>query len=106
VVLFFFNHFVRATRPPTQDLLWQVYQRGAAFMPELNFPGCDIIVPICLPDAKNPKSRPMMTFIAVQVKNRKGDKLTAGLRNEARFSSDSTAEQWETNDMLNPISSL
>jgi len=42
-----------------------------------------------------------MTFIAVQVKNRKGDKLTAGLRNEARFSSDSTAEQWETNDKLN-----
>ncbi|KAN0070684.1 hypothetical protein V8E54_011553 [Elaphomyces granulatus] len=74
------------------------YQRGAAFMPELNFPGCDIIVPICLPDAKNPKSRPIMTFI--QVKNRKGDKLTAGLRKEARFSCDSTAEQWETNDKL------
>ena len=43
----------------------------------------------------------MMTFIAVQVKNRKGDKLTADLRNEARFSSDTTAEQWETNDKLN-----
>jgi hypothetical protein len=70
-------------------------------MPELNFPGYDIIVPICLPDAKNPKSRPMMTFIAVQVKNRKGDKLTAGLRNEACFSFDTTAEQWETNNKLN-----
>ena len=52
--LVFFNHFVRATRPPTQDLLWQAYQRGAAFMPELNFSGCDIIVPICFLTPKPP----------------------------------------------------
>lgn len=74
----FFNHFVRIAEKPTDETLRRAYQRGAAIFPPFGYKGCGIVIPVALP-AEN-----TMTYFIVQVKNRRDDSLTPGLRNEAR----------------------
>ncbi|OJJ43558.1 hypothetical protein ASPZODRAFT_161487 [Penicilliopsis zonata CBS 506.65] len=78
----FFNHFIRAETSPTLPMLHAAYRRGAAlFLPE-RFPGADVLVPIKLPDDE-------VTFLVIQVKNRKHDRLTNSLKSQAVSSIDS-----------------
>lgn len=81
--LVFFNHFVRAKRDPQGDLvegvLERAYERGAAVFLRDNFPGIDLIIPIMVPDGD-------MTFLAVQVKNRKDDNARSEIKNTASWS--------------------
>ncbi|QKX64220.1 uncharacterized protein TRUGW13939_11393 [Talaromyces rugulosus] len=73
----FFNHFTRLEGPVNPTVLRQAWGRGTALF---SYPGTayfDIIIPVAiLEDNKT-------SFIVIQVKNRQGDRLTDGLRNEA-----------------------
>lgn len=82
----FFNHFVRTTEKPTLGTLQQAYRRGAAIFPPTGYKGCDAIIPVLIPQEE------AMTYIVIQVKNRRDDDLSHGLRNEARYALDSAAK--------------
>ncbi|KAL1982677.1 hypothetical protein VTN96DRAFT_987 [Rasamsonia emersonii] len=73
----FFNHFVRLEGDPNEGTLRQAFNRGAALFLPMNFPGCDILIPILLPEGSK------MTYFVVQVKNRQNDRFTDGLRKES-----------------------
>ena len=80
----FFNHLIKLQDPPSHDTLRLAYNRGAAlFLPD-RFPGADILIPV--------KMSAEMTFCAVQIKNRKNDSLTSGLKNNAVSSLESAVE--------------
>lgn len=73
----FFNHFDRLQGGISVDVLEKAWARGAAL---IAFPGTnyyDLVIPVLLPNTKS------MTCILIQVKNRKDDDLTRGLRMEA-----------------------
>ncbi|KAL1979111.1 hypothetical protein VTN96DRAFT_6838 [Rasamsonia emersonii] len=75
----FFNHFVRLSESsPTAKTLKRAYDRGAAIFPPLGYKGCDIIIPVSL------RGQQKMTYLIIQVKNRRNDSLTNALRNEAK----------------------
>jgi hypothetical protein len=73
----FFNHFIRLAHDPTENTLPDAFARGAALFAPLNFPGCDLIIPIFIPSANK------YTFIIIQVKNRRNDSATASLKMKA-----------------------
>lgn len=75
----FFNHFGRMEEGPSEKILRTAFYRGAAMFTKKDHPGCDIMIPVLLPERGKE-----MSFITVQVKNRKKDVLEEGLRNEAR----------------------
>lgn len=77
--LVFFNHFVRAKEDLTESMLEKAYERGAAIFLRENFPGVDLVIPIKGPDGG-------MTFLGVQVKNRKDDNERRGIQQEAASS--------------------
>ncbi|CRG89919.1 5-oxoprolinase (ATP-hydrolysing) [Talaromyces islandicus] len=75
----FFNHFTRLEGPVNLTVLRQAWGRGTALF---SYPGTayfDIIIPIAILQNNN------MSFIVIQVKNRQGDRLTGGLKEEADF---------------------
>lgn len=75
----FFNHFGRMEEAPSEKILRTAFYRGAAMFTKEMHPGCDIMIPVLLPERGKE-----MSFIAVQVKNRKKDVLEEGLRNGAQ----------------------
>lgn len=88
----FFNHFTRLEGPVTPTVLRQAWGRGTALF---SYPGTDhfdIIIPIAVLEHNK------MSFIAIQVKNRLGDQLTAGLKNEADFTISSAAQALPATD--------
>lgn len=76
----FFNHLVKLRHPPTLKTLKDAFDRAVAFLLPDGFPGADIIIPVKIPGLKS------MTFCAVQVKNRKHDTFTSGVKTEAMSS--------------------
>lgn len=88
--LVFFNHFVRTKEYPAEGILERAYERGAAFFPRENFPGIDLIIPIKVPDAD-------MTFLAIQVKNRKDDNAHYEIKRNASSSMKKASDKlkWE-----------
>lgn len=75
----FFNHFIKLEEKPDTKTLQKGFCRGIAFFLPDNHPGADILVPVRISNRK-------MSFLAIQVKNRKGDSYSAGLREETRTS--------------------
>lgn len=61
----FFNHLAHVA-----NLQLDTLTSDAAILPPFGYKGCDIIIPIFPPIQKN------MSYIIVQVKNRKGDRLS------------------------------
>ncbi|EFX06381.1 hypothetical protein CMQ_6702 [Grosmannia clavigera kw1407] len=70
----FFNHIVRASTVPTYEVLEHAYKRGAAVFLPTNFPGMDVAIPI------RASEEGPMALLFIQIKNRKGDSNTPGLR--------------------------
>lgn len=77
--LVFFTHFVKVNNVPNSATLKKIFMRCAALFQPDQFPGVDILVPVKLPYDQ-------MSFLLVQVKNRKRDRANAGLRNKATHS--------------------
>lgn len=75
----FFNHFFRLDIDPDEYALRMAFYRGCAIFPRTGYKGCDIILPVFLPDKNK------MTYILVQVKNTAKDtSITDGLGNLAK----------------------
>ena len=68
----FFNHMVKLREKPTAEILRQAFNRGAAMILPDKFPGADILIPIFLPEDNE------MSYLIIQVKNRKDDSITRG----------------------------
>ncbi|KAL2005782.1 hypothetical protein VTN00DRAFT_10275 [Thermoascus crustaceus] len=66
----FFNHFVRTTEKPTAETLRWAYQRGAVIFRPFGYKGCDIIIPVALPEDN------VMNHFIILVKSRRDDALT------------------------------
>lgn len=75
----FFNHFIKLEEEPDTKTLQKGFYRGIAFFLPDNHPGADIFIPVRIYNRK-------MSFLAIQVKNRKGDSYSAELREEMRTS--------------------
>lgn len=97
--LVFFNHFVRLNEAPTMVTLHQAYRRGVALLPPFGWKGADMVIPIGLPEDK-------MSYVVVQVKNRKNDILSRGLKNEARDALKSAADGLGDRDHIAVMMSL
>lgn len=87
--LVFCNHFDRAPSPPDQKTLQKAFRRGCAIFLPNNFIGADILIPVSIGDGK------VVTFIAIQVKNRQNDVMSPGLKMEASSSLDSAVRALE-----------
>lgn len=70
----FYNHFIRIPHIPTIDDLATAYRQGAAIFLPANFPGMDIAIPVNMGYGKD------FSVLLIQVKNRKADSPTSGLR--------------------------
>ena len=75
----FFNHFTKLEEEPDKTTLQKGFYRGIAFFLPDNHPGADILIPLRISNRK-------MSFLAIQVKNRKEDSYSAELRDETRTS--------------------
>ncbi|KAL1969978.1 hypothetical protein VTN77DRAFT_6383 [Rasamsonia byssochlamydoides] len=73
----FFNHFTRATKAITDRTLRRAWHRGMALLAPQGFKAYDLVIPVGLPEVNK------MTYLTVQVKNRKDESLTDDLRTEA-----------------------
>ena len=67
----FFNHMVRIRRRQlSEKTLRMLFNRGAAIILLVNFTGADILIPVFIPEDDK------MSYIIIQVKNRKEDSIT------------------------------
>lgn len=76
----FFNHFVRLSDRPSEETLNHAYARSAAIFPPVGFKGCDIVIPVHV------QGQPRMSYLIVQVNNRRDDSMVRSLKEEARGS--------------------
>lgn len=75
----FFNHFAKVLRVPDEAMIEKAFRRGTAlFFPD-RFKEANILIPVNVPGSE-------MTFILVQIKNRKQDYSTDTLKDKARTS--------------------
>lgn len=75
----FFNHFVRLKTNPDEETLTKAYFRGSGILPPIGYKGCDLIIPVFVPNGK-------VSYFLFQVKSRARDTMSAHLRSEARTS--------------------
>lgn len=93
----FFNHFFRLDIDPDEYVLRMAFYRGCAIFPRAGYKGCDIIIPVFLPNKNK------MTYILVQVKNRAQDtSITDGLGNLAKDLLKSAANELHSEATTNP----
>lgn len=71
------NHFVNRRFPTTLETLKHAFNRGAAFFLPAEFPGADLIIPIQIPGLE------MMTFCAIQIRNRQRDTFNLSIKFKA-----------------------
>lgn len=93
----FFNHYFRLDIDPDGYALRMAFCRGCAIFPRTGYKGCDIILPVFLPE------KDKMTYILVQVKNRTQDtSITDGLGNLAKDLLKSAANELHAEATTNP----
>ncbi|RMJ24574.1 hypothetical protein PHISP_04561 [Aspergillus sp. HF37] len=85
----FCNHFARLQKRPNEATLTSAFHRGTGlFLPD-HFPGADILVPVAITTAEQSR----MSFLAIQVKNRKRDTYSKHLANETESSLTRAAQE-------------
>jgi hypothetical protein len=90
--LVFFNHFGRMDGPLCEKVLRKAWSRGQALFTSPGTAYYDIVLPVALPDENK------MSYVLIQVKNRKADRMTPGLRVQARVGMEHATESIRQKD--------
>lgn len=74
----FFNHFTRtAESKVTSAMLRDAFRRGMAILPGFGSKNCGIVIPVFVPASNH------MSYVVVEVRNKKDDELSRDMRLEA-----------------------
>lgn len=84
--LVFFNHFTRLEEPLSEIVLRRAWTRGQALFTPAGTAYYDIAIPVALPDDNK------LSCILIQIKNRKADRMSSGLKVQARYGMEHAVE--------------